>query len=401
MLLSGLRLRDPRGGNYTMKSLIPAVLMLIVAPLLLVGCEGDGDTSTGKRVVLGAGEVHEGWFFASGDQVLILGTVEGDLYVAGGRVQVDGTVNGDLLVAGGSVSIGGRVSDDVRAAGGNIECSGDIGKNLSVAGGNIRLTKTATVEGGVLAAGGDIRLGGVVGEDVKVAGGQVQLEGIVGGNVRCAGEHLSTVPGAAIHGDLQAIVKDPENAQISPGTVDGSLEVITEKHEVTESILGYSAGHFWFKIVWALSLLLTVVILVLLCPQWVESHGLAIWERPGWSLLWGVVGVIVTPIVAIALCVTLVGIPLGILLLFLYFWSLYLTQLSLGIVVGQKVFLPESKGRLMFAAIAGIVLVQVLTFVPYLGTLVVIAGLLLGLGGIIETVRHQSRSAVNMSPPIA
>jgi hypothetical protein len=384
-----------------MKHLLPAVLILAVAPFLLVGCEGDGDTSRGKKVVLAADEVHEGWFFASGDQVLILGTVQGDLYVAGGLVQIDGTVNGDLLVAGGSVFIGGRVSDDVRAAGGNIECSGDIGKNLTVAGGNIRLTKTATVEGGVLAAGGDIRLGGVIGESVKAGGGHVQLEGIVGGSVRCAADQISTLPGAAIHGNFQAYVKNSDQAQVSPGTVDGSLEVITHKPEAGETILGFSAGHFWFKIFWALSLLLTAVILVLISPGWVESYGDALWKRFGWTLSWGAIGMIITPIVAVALCVTLVGIPLGVLLLVLYLWSLYLTQISLGVVVGQRVFMPESKGRLMLASVAGIVLVQVLTFVPYLGTLVVIAGLVLGFGGILAVVRQRLHPSVTMSPPIA
>jgi hypothetical protein len=55
----------------------------------------------------------------------------------------------------------------------------------------------------------------------------------------------------------------------------------------------------------------------------------------------------------------------------------------------------------MLAVIAGIVLVQVLTFVPYLGPLVIIAGLLLGLGGTIEVMRRRLGSAERMSPPLA
>lgn len=384
-----------------MKNFLPRFLSVLAIALMLLGCDGDPGAKTGKQVVLNAGEVHEGWFFASGDQVLILGTVEGDVYCAGGMVQIDGTINGDLLVAGGSVIINGLVSDDVRAAGGNFECSGNIGKNLTVAGGNVHLLKTAVVGGGLLAAGGEIRVGGDVGRDVRVAGGQVQFEGIVGGNVRCAAEQVLTLPGAAIHGDLYAIVKDPRHAQIAPGTVDGSVEVTTEKPEIRGSILGFSVGHFWFKIVWAVSLLITAIVLIFLIPRSVEACGRAIWQHPGWSLLWGFVGLIVTPIAAIALCLILVGIPLGIFLFVLYLWSLYLSQMALGVVVGQRVFMPESTGRLMLAAIAGIVLVQVLTFVPYLRTLVVIAGLLLGLGGIIEAVRQRFASRARMSPPLA
>ena len=384
-----------------MKTLLPRMLAMCVIPMMLVGCDGSPITKTGQQVVVGVDEVHEGWLFASGDEVLIMGTVEGDLYVAGGMIQIDGTVNGDVLVAGGVVRIGGRVSDDVRAAGGNIECSGNIGKNLTAAGGTIALTKTAVVEGGVLAAGAEIRLGGVVEKDVVIAGDMLQIEGIVGGDVWSGGKQVSTLPGAAIHGDFHARVPAPEQARIAAGTVDGLVEISTEKREPQGTILGYSVGRFWFKIAWAVSLILTAIVVILVSRRSVEDVGRAIWERPGWGLLWGVIGIILTPLAAIALCITLVGIPLGIAVLMVYLWFLYLSQIALGVVVGQRVFMPENIGRLIIATIAGIVLVQVLTFVPYLGTLVIIAGILLGLGGIVDVARRRFSKGVRMSPPLA
>ena len=384
-----------------MKAALLCMLLVLFASLLLVGCAGDGKSGVVKRVVLPADEVHEGWYFASGDQVMILGTVNGDVYAAGGMVQVDGTVNGDLIAAGGSVIINGRVSDDVRAAGGNIECSGTIGKNLTAAGGNVRLSKTSEVGGGVLAAGGDLRIGGVVGHHVVMTGGEAQISGNVGGDVKFAGGGISTIHGARVSGELHATLENADRAQIAPGTVDGTVEITTDKREVRGTILGFSPMHFWFKIIWALSLIVSAIVLILLCPVAVGDVGSAVWQHPWWSLLWGFVGIIATPIVAVALCATLIGIPLGVFLLTLYFWSLYLSQMVLGIVVGQKVFMPPSTGRLMLAVIAGIVLVQVLTFVPYLGPLVIIAGLLLGLGGTIEVMRRRLGSAERMSPPLA
>lgn len=377
------------------------VLFLPVAALCMVGCSGDGKSGIVKRVVLPADEVHEGWYFASGDQVLILGTVNGDVYAAGGMVQVDGTINGDLLVAGGSVSINGHISDDVRAAGGSIDCSGSIGRNLSVAGGSIRLVKTAEVGGGVLAAGGDIRLGGEIGNQVVMAAGDAQLSGNVSGNVRFVGGGITTIPGASIRGGLQATVESPERAQIAPGTVDGTVEITTDKRETRGTILGFSAVHFWFKIVWALSLIATAILTILLSPRSAELVGMAVWQRPWWSLLWGCAGVLAIPLVVAALCATLIGIPVGIFLLALYCWGLFLSQLALGIVFGQRVFMPERGARFMLAAIVGIVLVQVLTFVPYLGTLLVLSGALLGFGGILEVVRQHFGISEKMPPPLA
>jgi hypothetical protein len=385
-----------------MKSALLRITPFLVMPLLLLGCEGDVKSKVGKRIVLPADEVHDGWYFASGDQVTLLGTVDGDVYVAGGEVQIDGVVNGDLLVAGGSVSINGKVSDDIRAAGGNVEFSGSVGKNLTVAGGNIQIAKSAVVGGGIIVAAGEFRIAGSVEKDIVSAGGRGQFGGTVGGNVRFAGGQISTLPGATIQGDLKAMLEDPDRAQIAPGTVNGSVEITKKKAEARGTILGYSTVHFWFKVIWAFSLIITVIVLILLSPRSVEQLGQAIWQRPWWSLLWGFMGIVVTPIVAIALCLTLVGIPLGVFLLAFYGWSLYLSQIALGIVIGQRVFMPESTGRLMLAAIVGIALVQVLTFVPFLGMLIIIAGVLLGIGGIIEVVRQCfGMTTVRMSPPIA
>ena len=384
-----------------MRTSLLCVLVLLFASLCLVGCGGDTKSGVVKRVVLPADEVHDGWYFASGDQVMILGTVNGDVYAAGGMVQIDGTVNGDLIVAGGSVVINGRVSDDVRAAGGNIECNGTIGKNLTAAGGTIRLSKTAEVGGGVLAAGGELRIGGLVEHQVVMTGGEAQISGNVGGDVKFAGGGISTIYGARVRGGLHAKLENADRAIIAPGTVDGTVEITTEKKETRGTILGFSPTHFWFKIIWALSLIVSAIVLIVLCPMTVGDVGLTVWQHPWWSLLWGFVGIVATPIIALVLCATLIGMPLGVFLLTLYFWSLYLSQMVLGIVVGQKVFMPASTGRLMLAVIAGIVLVQVLTFVPYLGPLVIIAGLLLGLGGIVEVTRQRLGSAEHMSPPVA
>jgi cytoskeletal protein CcmA (bactofilin family) len=385
-----------------MKSPLTPVVTLIAASLILTGCQDETRSNIGKRVVLPADEVHEGWYFASGDQVVLLGTVQGDVYVAGGEVQIDGDINGDLLVAGGNVSISGTVSDDVRAAGGNVECSGNIGKNMTVAGGNIHLSKSGVINGGIIAAGGDIRISGTVKNHVLATGGRAQVGGRVEGNMQFAGGQITTLPGAEIHGDLQARVDKADQAMIAPGTVNGSVEITTKKPEARGTILGFGAGHFWFKIFWALSLIVTAIVMILLSRRFVDRLGQVIWQHPGWSLLWGFVGVIATPIIVLVLFLTLAGLPLGIFLLVLYFWALYISQMALGIVVGQRVFLPESKGRLMLASIAGLVLVQVLTFVPYLGILIITSGVLLGVGGIIEVIRQNYVSSTpKMSPPIA
>ena len=60
-------------------------MLLIVSSVCLMSCGNDRHEQ--RRVLLPAGEVHEGWYFAAGERVVIQGTVNGDAYVAGGNVQ--------------------------------------------------------------------------------------------------------------------------------------------------------------------------------------------------------------------------------------------------------------------------------------------------------------------------
>ena len=81
------------------------IVTIILAAALLPACK-EGGEKTHRKVILPVGEVHEGWYFAAGDEVLLEGTVNGDVYAAGGMVEIDGTINGDLIVAGGQVNVG-------------------------------------------------------------------------------------------------------------------------------------------------------------------------------------------------------------------------------------------------------------------------------------------------------
>ncbi len=112
-------------------------LTVVVVSALVFCTEGARSQEVGKIVILPASEVHEGWYFAAGDKVIIEGTVNGDVYAAAGAVEVSGTINGDLLVAGGDVTVSGTISDDIRAAGGSVRIDGKVGKNVTAAGGNV------------------------------------------------------------------------------------------------------------------------------------------------------------------------------------------------------------------------------------------------------------------------
>ena len=359
-------------------------LILAFAAISCNGWENRSEKKM-KRIVLGANEVHEGWYFAAGDQVVIEGTINGDAYVAGGVVDVEGTINGDLLVAGGMVTVGGTVSDHIRAAGGTIHFNGKVGKDISVAGGSVIVGRSGDVSGNLLAACGNLDIMGNVEKEARVVARDAQINGSVKGDFGFVGDYLTVGDGAVVGGNLSAMVRDKERVKVVEGTVHGKVDVEVKEQRAHPRILGYSVWGFWMKIIWFIGLLFVGLLLVLVAPARLRRMGTTIIGRFGEVAIWGILGLIVIPVISGICFVTLVGIPAGLFLITLFLWLLYFSQFALALVIAETAFVLEGKGRLvLFGALAaGLVIVQALTFIPYAAFLVYLANFILGVGAIL------------------
>lgn len=369
------------------------ISLAVLVTVLMVSCSGGREHEKNKprKIILSANETHEGWYFASADQVIIEGTVNGDAYVAGGIIQVEGTINGDLIAAGGQVVITGSVSDNVRVAGGSIECLGTIGKNLTAAGGHIVAGKSSAIGGGLLVAGGSLSVAGKVEHEAMVSTGDMNISGSINGNTTFAGGTLSIHPGAKIGGNLKAIVEDKKFAEIADGTVHGTVEIATRDKEPSVSVLGLQPWRFWLKMLWIGSLFVTVIVLVFAFPKQLKETGSTILQKPGISVAWGALGIIGTFVLILLLLVTIIGVPLALFTLAMFLWIIYLSQLSLGVVLAHRLFRTEEKsGWPLFWGIAvGLLVVQVLTLIPYVGALINLGGLLFGFGAILLMLKKD------------
>jgi len=339
-------------------------------------------TSGERQIVLPAGQVHEGWYFAGGNQVIIDGTINGDAYVAAGTIDINGTINGDLIIAGGQLNSGGTVTDAIRGAGGIVRLSGRVGKNVTVAGGAVVITKEAEIAKNLLAAGGDIQIRGTVGQEARLGAGNITVRGSVKGNLDAATGRMSVHEGAQIGGDLTVMTKDTLLVNVAQGTVHGKTSVMMQGAELKSHCLGMTKGSLWFKVLFILSLFATALVLAFFLPSQLAETGLLILDRPGASALWGFLVLIVVPVAVLILCISVIGIPLGLFLLLLYLWFMYLSQLALGVALAHKIRRVDGKhGWSLFGAVAlGLLIVGLLMFIPYVKTIIVIAGMIFGVG---------------------
>jgi hypothetical protein len=274
----------------------------------------------------------------------------------------------------------------------SININGSVGGDVLAGCGRLNIASTAGI-GGDLLIGADVaRIDGRVEGDIKGGGSEVTISDGVGGNVELEVESLTILSTGSIGGDLT--YSSAEEADIQ----SGAQIVGATTHNVPE-VKEDGAGMFPFapfsgvlaKLTSFLMAFVAGLILIFVAPRRLTSIVDAIGSRPGPSAGWGALIVLVTPIAALLVCITVIGISAGVIALALYGIGLYLAQIPVGLFIGRWIIgrfrAVESKGAMVGALAVGLVILKLLSLIPYFGFVVGFVVALFGLGAIVAAER--------------
>jgi hypothetical protein len=114
-------------------------------------------------------------------------------------------------------------------------------------------------------------------------------------------------------------------------------------------------------------------------------------NKPWWSLGWGAIILFATPLAALIVCITIVGIPLGLIALALYGIAIYLSQIPVALFIGRWIigyFAKADSRAVMVGALAlGLAILCLLRMIPYAGFFIGLAAVLFGLGAALVSLR--------------
>lgn len=362
--------------------LVPFILLLLIAPV--VSAEQNDSKKIETTTVKSSDTVNRN-YFAANERVEIDGIVNGDTFLAGGSVDVSGKINGDLLVVGGEVNISGEVTDDVRVAGGQVRISGKIGKNLTVAGGNVEVSESANIGQSVVATGGNVTLAAPISGTVNGGMGNLTIDNRIGGDVEVGVGLLKLNSNAVINGDLiywsdnDATISD--SAEITGETTKKSPPL--NRPEIDETkILGVIAGFaLAIKIFNLITWFVIGLLLIHFFPQFSANSIKNLKDKPWASLGFGFLALLAIPILAIALMVIVIGIPLGIILLALYGIVIYFARIPVIYLMGQWLLSKfTTKEHRVWSLVIGLLVYGILTVIPIIGALVSFFAMVFGLG---------------------
>jgi hypothetical protein len=244
----------------------------------------------------------------------------------------------------------------------------------------VKIGSDVTIEEGtkvrnVLAIGGQITVDGVVDNHIVAIGGSVVLTGkaVVGGSVFCIGGIIVKGRGAEVHGNLTEINADDMSAAIA--------NALSEEWE----------GWSWIFAIISISIFLGVLLLtiltVFLIPKSIRLISSAIKEKPFKVTVWGLAGLVLIVPLAVLLAISVVGIVLIPLEMTIVLCAVLIGFIAVSQLVGRKLFtvLKRHDQSMMRETIWGLIILWLIGWIPYVGWIVKMCAIVLGLGGFLLT----------------
>jgi hypothetical protein len=226
--------------------------------------------------------------------------------------------------------------------------------------------------GEVLVFSGRVTVNGVVEGDVVVFEGPVVVAGQVNGSVIAADGLVTLRESARVGGDVSASgrVAMTRGAEVRGGVREG----VRFSLEAPLAGLGELLG----PVAVAVSVLLAGLLLLWVAPRGADAVAETLGSAPLASGLWGIVVVIAAPILAVALCVLVVGLPLGLTLLFsMGLW--WIVGLALAAWCLGRALVRPPRGRVL-AFLTGWAILAAVGLVPVLNAAVWVLASVVGVG---------------------
>ncbi len=272
-----------------------------------------------------------------------------------------GAKGGRDKVVSGDVTIGpGERWQDVVALRGNVRMgAGSSARQVTAVLGSVELEPGATVDREVVAVGGNVHVasGAHVGADVVSVGGEVSID--QGGTVE--GQEVSVgIPGFA-----------------------GLIGLASPSKETSKGIsAGLKIGQALAKFVvfFLLGLLLLTV-----APARLDRVTASLTRAPFRDVLFGLLGTIAMPVLTVLLAVTIVGILLIPVQAIAILIAAVLGYTALALLIGRALPIHTEKAKGVLQLAAGTAIVVLISEIPFVGAMAMVAAWLLVFGAVLRS----------------
>jgi cytoskeletal protein CcmA (bactofilin family) len=355
--------------------------------------ENSTPTSADEVVAVRAGEIYKGDFFGLGDSIEISGIVEGDVYLLGSQIMIDGIVQGDVIAIGGSVDVAGKVMGNVRILAGQVTIGGEVTRNTTLIAANAQMPFSGDVGGNVIILAGNSDLAATIGGNAMAVASNLRVSSNIQKNLEVYVGQMRITSKARIHGDLS--YRSNEVASIDPSArVFGKIVYHPSLfHNMLDMpilrgvIIGSKIAGILMNFLYTFVI---GIIFIRMFPRKLESTLHTLQEKPVKSLGFGLVLLILLPLVSLLLLMTVLGAPFALTLIALNIISFYTAKVFSILWASNWLFSKIGWKRNKIPTLAfGQVIYYILTTIPFLGFFIAFFSMLFGLGAAVLAQTKQ------------
>lgn len=379
-------------------SAVALILAGLCAALLLPANLGATEFRKADTITISKDETIKGDIFLMGARARVDGTVEGDVFFFGQSIDVNGHVQGDVFAFGQSARINGQVDGNVRACVNNLTISGTVTRNVLTWTEVTNIDSAGKVNGSLTAGGQSLGVDGRLGRDLAVFAQQTTISGDIAGEIRARGHLLDIASTATVGGPIR--FEGDEPASVASGAKLASPVQFTKAEHKSH----YTEGHYYvWRVIWTAAFILFGLVLFLLMPRF-AAETVRAGERFGPPIGLGVLVFFGVPIASIIACITVVGIPLGVLTVGLWFLGLFTAEIVVGTVVGVWIMGKANDtwgliGRMALGFVVVRIIYTPIEPIHIFGALVALGILIWGIGAIsLALYNRVAPSAISSGP---
>ena len=309
--------------------------------------------------------------------------IQGSSVVLGNYVENTSKVSGLDMTLGNTIKYEGE-SEYLLSAGNNIEINGTVKNDGFVFGNVVNFNENSVIERDLLVLANNVTISGTIKKDVTIYAATVTINGNIE-NVNIKANEIiienANINNLSYNEDAVIEIKDSE---VNTTNLTEKLQSeVTIQDQIMNFI--YNLG----------GILVIFLALYLLAPKLfkkIENNNANITVLNVFSMFgFGTLSLILIPVIFILLLTIVFCMPLAILLLILYVLAIWLSSIFTGYLLGYVILtkLIKKENNPLLIGLIGIVILNLLGVIPYIGILITVISVMIGMGIILQQFKRN------------
>ncbi len=365
---------------------------LIVIGLLAAQAQAIRFTATNTYIVTATETLpDEHWIYA--DNATVDGHVKDDLFLfTGNEVNFGGTFERNIWGMGNLIDLTGTAKRNVRLMGKTVQLSGTIDGNLMAIGDTIKVAPEAHLDGSVRFFGNSVILEGKILGDVSITASRIiTISGNISGNLNVVAPEIVLQRDARIGGDLTYSSK--KELVPAEGLVAGQLH-----RAIPQAPPSFSREQLYTRGLWFLAALLVGIPFITLFPMATAMAAQLVRTAPLKCLWVGGLFALALPSFGVMSLSSIIGLPLGALILGSWGFLVYTSRIIMGLVIGALILRSKSTsvGGVLLAMATGLAAIYIATAIPAISWSVQFVVISMGTGSLLLGLFQRRRLLIQV-----